>query len=811
MKLKCFFSALISSTVFAAVISPCNISAQNSQSDNNLFDVPEYIKQAADFSNVARITELGQDDLNSITCENRDGTFTTLEFMEPIKYFDNVTNSFNYIDNKLTKASDSEWAFESSGNSFKCKFSNCISDGILIEDDNYSVKFSTISTNFEGTPKLGDNTIVYNDVYRDGVDVEYQLTNTGIKEKVILDQYKDFSSYTFSLDLDGLEISNFCGEQIFLSDLKTGENVLSIDPTYIVDSTGENVSFNNYYTVESISSSSYLVTVNLDDKFLKDEKTQYPCVIDPTVHYLHTETISGSYATQSGSTLSNNYFQVGSFNGTGECITYLKVNGLEDKKWINPNNILESEISFKDCSDGYYNSGTITCYDSNNIYNISNVSYSQLVSSLGTTVDSKPISDANSYYSFNITYLMKKWLSHQIGQGGFTYDFGCVFRGDSNLVGRKAYKYDPNNNYNPYITIWYINDEIIEDGIYKISSAYNHSYIQNNDVYHDVTAESTLYSTIDKWKIVNTGDGKYTIQPYNNSTQYLYVSATNSGYKVQVWDTEFKWYIIKNYSGTYRIMPASSTSISTAIRYNNEDVELYAYNNNSTSNWEITPVYQATVNNYYDMGYPVRYGETETVSQSVLNGYMNDLNKRYMEIFGLNIINNGAEYYNSIVDTCKGTVTDYNIDSICLHTADHTDADNIAYDFYTHYAGSDLLTNIYWTGHKVTSDIGINRSFSLGTSGIYMLELCSASNRTFNSESVLMHELNHQYGAPDHYHEILPDGSCRGGIYCSYCGVNPRPYTCIMRVGRTDITNEDVICYGCKGDMLVHLENHHVN
>jgi len=75
-----------------------------------------------------------------------------------------------------------------------------------------------------------------------------------------------------------------------------------------------------------------------------------------------------------------------------------------------------------------------------------------------------------------------------------------------------------------------------------------------------------------------------------------------------------------------------------------------------------------------------------------------------------------------------------------------------------------------------------------------------------------MHELNHQFGARDHYHELADEGdetSCKFKDICSYCGTNPRPATCIMCNSRISITNEDVICDECKNDIIDHLENHH--
>ena len=75
-----------------------------------------------------------------------------------------------------------------------------------------------------------------------------------------------------------------------------------------------------------------------------------------------------------------------------------------------------------------------------------------------------------------------------------------------------------------------------------------------------------------------------------------------------------------------------------------------------------------------------------------------------------------------------------------------------------------------------------------------------------------MHELNHQYGAKDHYHELLDKNdpkSCKHKDICSTCGENRRPESCIMNNSHTDIHRDDIICDACKNDILAHLYEHH--
>ena len=212
----------------------------------------------------------------------------------------------------------------------------------------------------------------------------------------------------------------------------------------------------------------------------------------------------------------------------------------------------------------------------------------------------------------------------------------------------------------------------------------------------------------------------------------------------------------------------------------------------------------ANVNSYYDNGYSVYYGETNEISQSKINEYMSNIAKRYQDIFGLYLSVNSATYYSSPIDICKGTVSATNINTLCYHNPVHTDRNNMIDWFGQLFIGNTLTTNVYWSCHKIRSiatngSTDYNRSCSSGYS-IIMIERSSSLNRDLYSQGVLMHELNHQYGARDHYHE-LADGkdpnSCKFKDICSYCGTNPRPSSCIMYDSRIDINSSQIAIASC--------------
>ena len=230
--------------------------------------------------------------------------------------------------------------------------------------------------------------------------------------------------------------------------------------------------------------------------------------------------------------------------------------------------------------------------------------------------------------------------------------------------------------------------------------------------------------------------------------------------------------------------------------------------------YQYTP-YVATVNCYFDNGYSVYYGETNAVSSSEISSYLVAIKERYLELLGLHLNISTISYYASPIDICKGTVTSSNINELCSCGNDHTNRDNVLLHFKNTFPGNDTTTTVYWTGHRILSvetngNTNENRSCSW-YNNIYMLER-NVNNREIASIGVLMHELNHQYGAPDHYHELADssdESSCKFKDICSTCGVNPRPSTCIMNSSRKDISPDSIICNACRNDMKTHLNDHH--
>ena len=121
--------------------------------------------------------------------------------------------------------------------------------------------------------------------------------------------------------------------------------------------------------------------------------------------------------------------------------------------------------------------------------------------------------------------------------------------------------------------------------------------------------------------------------------------------------------------------------------------------------------------------------------------------------------------------------------------------------------GSGEITNVLWSAHRITHANGDNRSYSTG-SKVVLIERSNKSNRSRDSQSILLHELCHQFTSIkiDHYHDWSNPNGCKIEL-CYDCGRAPlRPKSCVMDNGLQNIANNPtIICNECKRDILKHL------
>lgn len=155
-------------------------------------------------------------------------------------------------------------------------------DSVTIEDDTYVDAYDQ-----ESTQPLN---AVYEDILS-GTTLEYQSSDIGIKESIILDSVPEQNSFVFEFELEGVTVRhNALDEGLTFYDAESGEMVAGMDAPNMNDATGEAYSEELVTTVEQKEGEDdiYIVTVTADRDYLDSEDRVYPVTIDPTLTWTGT-------------------------------------------------------------------------------------------------------------------------------------------------------------------------------------------------------------------------------------------------------------------------------------------------------------------------------------------------------------------------------------------------------------------------------------------------------------------------------------------------------------------------------------------
>lgn len=228
-----------------------------------------------------------------------DGTYQAVVYGQPVHRL-NSDGEWEDIDNHLSIISDNI----STSNS-RVKFAKKITGNeniFTLHEDNYKVTFGLVGatkkvegiyvnteTNFdESASKLQklttlDNlsaSVVYKDILP-GVDLEYILESNDIKENIIVKEFCDAYSYTFTIKLNSLEAS-LDNNSVIISDDSTGEEIYRIPTPYMYDALGE-MSQDVYYTLTEVGNGKYELTITANEQWINSSTREFPVVIDPSL------------------------------------------------------------------------------------------------------------------------------------------------------------------------------------------------------------------------------------------------------------------------------------------------------------------------------------------------------------------------------------------------------------------------------------------------------------------------------------------------------------------------------------------------
>ena len=222
-----------------------------------------------------------------------DGTIIAKIYDDDVHFLKN--NKYEEIDNQLIKINDT---YTNKNNSYKVYFKENNKDQLI----KYEVSGHYININLKEskdnflTKILKYSNLINNLKYEDileNIDIEYKLLPTKVKESIIIKEKKNVpSKFDFILETD---MDLFLCENGKIQARKDEQIIFSIDSPYMIDSDNQ---FNNniYYELEKISNGKYELILKLDQKWLYDENTKYPIIIDPTItNYDNDSSLEDTY------------------------------------------------------------------------------------------------------------------------------------------------------------------------------------------------------------------------------------------------------------------------------------------------------------------------------------------------------------------------------------------------------------------------------------------------------------------------------------------------------------------------------------
>ncbi len=236
---------------------------------------------------------------------------------EAVNYYNCKEKKYRQIDNTLEyksdKSCDRDFAgYENRYNSFKARFAEKSADSDLmrVEKDGYELYIELFKQNLtirnnaiinrrynnvsailqEARGKINPlvSGIRYNELY-DGVDFEYEVRPTQIKENITIKTKRENHSFAFKIYSKGLTIREKpSGKEIEIvaeethENTKAGDVVFTMPSAYMYDQR-QTRSDNVYYQLQEITRGEYILQIIPDEKWLSSEERVFPVVIDPNL------------------------------------------------------------------------------------------------------------------------------------------------------------------------------------------------------------------------------------------------------------------------------------------------------------------------------------------------------------------------------------------------------------------------------------------------------------------------------------------------------------------------------------------------
>lgn len=189
---------------------------------------------------------------------------------------------------------------------------------------NQQVKLYSLDHDLD-KPVVKDNAVLYNNV-EGQTDVQYTVSDNGIKEEIVLEQYEGKSVFQYGIEAKGLSIENVENKVVVKNE--KGKALFVLSAPMMVDAKKETSN-----SIE-LSYQDGKIVLKADEAWLKDEKRAYPVRIDPTITVTRQQMIEFIPASNTGHIYADNIglagfltnYDVGGPDYPGRTRMYFRIN-----------------------------------------------------------------------------------------------------------------------------------------------------------------------------------------------------------------------------------------------------------------------------------------------------------------------------------------------------------------------------------------------------------------------------------------------------------------------------------------------------
>ncbi|MFL0266521.1 peptidoglycan-binding protein [Candidatus Clostridium radicumherbarum] len=264
-------------------------------------------------------------------------------YLDKIHYKDKNGN-LQDIDNTLVgKGKSSTEYYENKANDFTTTLPALMDkdNGVTMSKDGYSLTLYPYEGDFSKSA-VNENAILFNDVF-EGIDYQYTVQNTSLKEDIILNHYVDKNEFKYYISAKGLTLKE--ESNTIAAYAKDNDKPLFIINAPIMTDAAGKVNTDLQIHLDKKLFGKDIITVTANKEWLQDKERAYPVKVDPDIEAITN--IQSTHVEESNPSeryFGNGFLYVGNETGElskvpgglGHTQSYLKfpVNITQDKKIV---------------------------------------------------------------------------------------------------------------------------------------------------------------------------------------------------------------------------------------------------------------------------------------------------------------------------------------------------------------------------------------------------------------------------------------------------------------------------------------------